>query len=106
MENIDYKKLEKIKYVSSIIANRELPHAFEQRYWSMANTTYYEEIAHTVIQKEKLNVATSKTFLRKCKLFKKDFPILYYLLDGHIKDSMGAHYALTPIGEKFLNKFL
>jgi hypothetical protein len=94
-----------LKTIANTIKN-SLPHAFDHHYWSMANTTFKEEIAWSYINDLGLNVEASKKFLRMCGLPKKDYPILYYVLDGHLKESMGAHYGVTPIGDKFLDKFL
>lgn len=94
-----------LKSIANTIKN-SLPHAFDYPYWDMANTTYKEEMAWSYILDLGLNVDASKKFLRMCGLPKKDYPILYYVLDGHIKESMGAHYGVTPIGEKFLTKYL
>ena len=96
---------QQLKTIGNTIKN-SLPHAFDSRYWDMANTTYKEEVASAYIEDLKLNNKDAKTFLRYCGLFKKDFPILYYLLDGHIKESMGAHYGVTPIGDKFIEDFI
>ena len=97
--------LQLLKPIAKTIKN-SLPHAFDSRYWDMANTTYKEEVAKAYIDDLGLNVDTSKKFLRMCGLYKKDFPILYYVLDGHIKESMGAHYGVTPIGDKFIHEFI
>jgi hypothetical protein len=94
-----------LKTIAKTIKN-SLPHAFNHYYWNLANTTYKEEIAWSYIEDLGLNVDSSKKFLRMCGLPKKDYPILYYVLDGHIESSMGAHYGVTPLGDKFLNRFI
>lgn len=90
--------------IASVIKNG-LPHAFDYRYWEMADTTYKEEIALSVIEQFKMKPEVAKSFLRKCGLFKNEFPILYYWLDGQIQEGMGVYTGVTEIGKKFMNNY-
>ena len=88
------------------MVKNNLPHAFEHLYWNMADTSYKEEVVKAIMEEYKLDVESSKWFLRRCGLFKKDSPILYYWLDGHIQESMGAFHGVTDIGNRFIDDWI
>lgn len=97
--------LKHLKKIANVIKNG-LPHAFDSRYWTIANTTYKEEIVSSIMEEYKLDVQQSKWFLRRCNMFKSTHPILYFKLDGHIEEMNGAHYGKTPIGKKFIDDYI
>lgn len=81
-----------------------LPHAFDSRYWDMANTSYKEEVALSAIETLELKGKEAREFLRYVGLPKKDYPVLHYYFDGHLEYSMGIFYGITAIGKKFIDK--
>lgn len=80
-----------------------LAHGFNKAYWSMADTSFKEELCITFIEENNIPVQKAEKMLYKCGITKRDNPIVFLWLNKHVEQNMGMYTGITDYGTRKLD---